>query len=49
MCPPVAGGYLLVEARQHAKGCYKALIVEYDDDFRYVKERPVDFSLERGE
>ena len=40
--------YLLVEARQHAKGCYKALIVEYDDDFRYVKERPVDFSFESG-
>jgi hypothetical protein len=35
--------YLLVEARKHAKGCYRALIVEYDDEFRYLKERPVDF------
>jgi hypothetical protein len=35
--------YLLVEARKHAKGCYKASIVEYDDEFRYIKDRPVDF------
>jgi hypothetical protein len=35
--------YLLVEARKHAKGCYRALIVEYDDEFRYLKERSVDF------
>ena len=35
--------YLLVEARKHASGCYKALIVEYDDEFKYLKERPVDF------
>ena len=40
--------YLLVEARKHAKGCYKALIVEYDHDFGYVKERPVDFTFESG-
>jgi hypothetical protein len=40
--------YLLVEARRHAKGCYKASIVEYDHDFRYVKERPVDFTFESG-
>ena len=38
--------YLLVEARKHAKGCYKALIVEYDDEFKYRKERPADFSFE---
>jgi hypothetical protein len=38
--------YLLVEAREHARGCYKALIVEYDDHFRYLKDRPVDFSFE---
>ena len=31
--------YLLVEARKHMRGCYKASIVEYDHDFRYVKER----------
>jgi hypothetical protein len=35
--------YLLVEARKHSSGCYKALIVEYDDEFRYLKDRPVDF------
>jgi hypothetical protein len=40
--------YLLVEARKHAKGCYKALIVEYDDEFTYLKERPVDFAFESG-
>jgi len=35
--------YLLVEARKHARGSYKAVIVEYDDEFKYLKERPVDF------
>jgi hypothetical protein len=40
--------YLLVEARKHAKGCYKALIVEYDRDFKYVKDRPADFAFESG-
>jgi hypothetical protein len=40
--------YLLVEARKHAKGCYKALIVEYDRDFKYVKDRPADFTFESG-
>jgi hypothetical protein len=38
--------YLLVEARKHAKRCYKALIVEYDDEFNYLKERPADFAFE---
>ena len=38
--------YLLVEARKHTRGCYQALIVEYDDKFRYRKERPVDFTFE---
>ena len=37
--------YLLVEARKHASGWYKALIVEYDDEFKYLKERPVDFKF----
>jgi hypothetical protein len=37
--------YLLVEARKHARGCYQALVVEYDDDFRYLKERRVDFTF----
>jgi hypothetical protein len=38
--------YLLVEARKHTKGCYQALIVEYDDEFTYLKERPIDFTFE---
>jgi hypothetical protein len=40
--------YLLVEARKHTRGCYKASIVEYDDDFRYLKDRPVDFTFEHS-
>jgi hypothetical protein len=35
--------YLLVECRKHSSGCYKASVVEYDDDFNYRKERTVDF------
>jgi hypothetical protein len=35
--------YLLVEARKQANGHYQALIVEYDDEFRYLKDRPVEF------
>jgi hypothetical protein len=38
--------YLLVEARKHAKGCYKALVVEYDCEFKYVKERTIEFTFE---
>jgi len=38
--------YLLVEARKHAKRIYKALIVEYDAEFNYLKERPIDFEFE---
>src|SRR5262245_12797331 len=37
--------YLLVEARKHARGHYRAQIVEYDDEFQYLKERPVDFKF----
>lgn len=37
--------YLLVEARKHARGCYQAVIVEYDDEFKYLKERPLDFTF----
>jgi hypothetical protein len=37
--------YLLVEARKQSSGCYQALIVEYDEDFAYVKDRPVDFTF----
>src|SRR5262245_56975926 len=35
--------YLLVESRKQKRGNYKALIVEYDDEFRYLKDRPADF------
>jgi hypothetical protein len=38
--------YLLVEARKQSKGCYQAHIVEYDNEFRYLKERPVDFTFQ---
>lgn len=37
--------YLLVEARKHAEGCYKAVIVEYDEEFRFLKDRPVEFAF----
>jgi hypothetical protein len=37
--------YLLVESRKHSNGCYKATIVEYDDEFKYIKERPVDLEF----
>jgi hypothetical protein len=35
--------YLLVESREHRDGCFKASLVEYDDDFMYLKTRQVDF------
>jgi hypothetical protein len=38
--------YLLVEARKQSNGFYQAVIVEYDDQFEYLKERPVDFTFE---
>jgi hypothetical protein len=38
--------YLLVESRKHMKGRYRASIVVYDDEFRYLKDRPVDFTFE---
>jgi hypothetical protein len=37
--------YLLVEARKQSKGRYKAVIVEYDDKFAFLKERPTDFEF----
>jgi hypothetical protein len=40
--------YLLVEARKHARGCYQAVVVEYDREFNYRKERPLDFTFESG-
>ena len=38
--------YLLVESRKHAKGSYKAVVVEYDDEFQYIKERTVEFPFD---
>ncbi|WP_406694339.1 hypothetical protein V5E97_25010 [Singulisphaera sp. Ch08] len=35
--------YLLVESRRQASGHYRALIVEYDDVFRFRKNRPINF------
>jgi hypothetical protein len=40
--------YLLVESRKLSRGCYKASIVEYDSDFKYIKDRPADFTFESG-
>lgn len=37
--------YLLIEARRHARDCYQAVVVEYDDEFNYRKERPLDFTF----
>jgi hypothetical protein len=37
--------YLLVESRKQSKGCYQASIVEYGDEFRYLKHRPLDFEF----
>jgi hypothetical protein len=38
--------YLLVESRKQPSGHYQATIVEYDDEFGYLKERPVDFTFQ---
>jgi hypothetical protein len=40
--------YLLVEARRQSKGCYQALVVEYDEEFQYLKDRPLEFAFESG-
>jgi hypothetical protein len=37
--------YLLVEAREHANGSFHAVAVECDDQFRRLKERPLDFTF----
>jgi hypothetical protein len=37
--------YLLVESRKQIKGSYKAVIVEYDAEFNYLKDRPIDFGF----
>src|SRR5262245_32477224 len=37
--------YLLVEARKRARGGYQAIIVECDNEFNYLKERPADFTF----
>jgi hypothetical protein len=38
--------YLLVESREQKHGGYRAEIVEYDDEFEYIKARPIDFTFE---
>lgn len=40
--------YLLVEARKQARNDYQAVVVEYDDEFNYRKERPLDFTFKSG-
>lgn len=37
--------YLLVEARKH-KGEFRAFVVEYDVNFAFVRQRPLDFTFE---
>jgi hypothetical protein len=37
--------YLLVESRKQPSGCYQASIVEYDNEFNYIKDRPADFTF----
>jgi hypothetical protein len=37
--------YLLIEACKQSRGCYQAVIVEYDDRFHYLKERPLEFEF----
>lgn len=37
--------YLLVEAREHARDLYQAVVVEYDEEFNYRKERSLDFTF----
>jgi hypothetical protein len=40
--------YLLVEARKQKKDCYQAAVVEYDDKFKFLKQRPLDFAFKSG-
>src|SRR5262245_35553446 len=40
--------YLLVEAWKRARDCYQAVIVEYDNQFRYLRARPLDFTFKSG-
>jgi hypothetical protein len=40
--------YLLVESRKQKRGCYQAVIVEYDNEFKHLKNRTVDFTFESG-
>lgn len=34
---------MLIEARKHRRGSYQAVLVEYDNKFQYLKERPLEF------
>lgn len=38
--------YLLVEARKQDRNAYQAVVVEYDDEFQFRKERTLDFTFE---
>jgi hypothetical protein len=38
--------YLLIEAEKHPDGTYKAVIEEFDDDFRFKLRRWVDFAFD---
>jgi len=38
--------YLLVESVKQKSGDHKAQVFEYDDEFRYLKHRPVEFNFE---
>jgi hypothetical protein len=40
--------YLLVEGRKDSRGRFQAVIVEYDNEFHYLKERPLDFTFKSG-
>ena len=42
---PMQRFYSLVEARKHKNRHYQASIVEYDDEFEYLKDRAVDFTF----
>jgi hypothetical protein len=37
--------YLLVESRKHAGDTYQAVLVECDEEFGYLKDRPIDFTF----
>lgn len=38
--------YLLVEAREHSRGRFQAVVVEYDKEFNFRKKRSLDFNFD---